>query len=127
MVSQTIDPRFLIPELQVDAIARFTDLDFQLFRIIEQMEPFGPENSKPVLVSKGVKDTGYSKLLKEKHLRLFLQQDEVIISAIGFNMADKWPLLASGQLLDIAYSLDVNEWNGEKNLQLKMVDIKPHV
>ncbi len=126
VVSQTIDPRFLIPELQVDAIARFTDLDFQLFRIIEQMEPFGPENSKPVLVSKGVKNTGYSKLLKEKHLRLFLQQDEVIISAIGFNMADKWPLLESGQLLDIAYNLEVNEWNGEKNLQLKMVDIKVH-
>ena len=40
------------------------------------MEPFGPENYKPVFVSKGVKDTGYSKLLKEKHIRLFCRQDD---------------------------------------------------
>jgi single-stranded-DNA-specific exonuclease len=39
-------------------------------------------------------------------------------------MADKWPLIQSGRPIDIAYTLDVNEWNGEKNLQLKILDIK---
>ena len=124
VVSQTIHPESLIPELEVDAVARFRDLDFQIFRIIEQMEPFGPENCKPVLLSTAVADTGYSKLLKEKHLRLFLRQDDLILSGIAFNMADKWPLVQSGQPLDIAYTLDVNEWNGEKKLQLKILDIK---
>ncbi len=102
----------------------FTDLDFQTYRIIEQMEPFGPENNKPVLISRHVNDTGYSKLLKEKHLRLFLRQGELIFSGIAFNMADKWPLVQSGQPMDIAYTLDVNEWNGEKKLQLKILDIR---
>ncbi len=124
VVSQTIHPESLIPELDVDAIARFRDLDFQIFRIIEQMEPFGPENCKPVLLSMGIADTGYSKLLKEKHLRLFLRQDDLIFSGIAFNMADKWPLVQSGQPLDIVYTLDVNEWNGEKKLQLKILDIR---
>ncbi len=124
VVRDTIDPRFLIPELEVDAIARFHELDFQTFRIIEQMEPFGPENGKPVFVSRAVKESGYSRLLKEKHLRLFLQQDDIIFSGIAFNMADKWPLVQSGQSFDIAYTLDVNEWNGEKKLQLKILDIK---
>ncbi len=126
VVSETIDLRFLIPELEVDAIARFGDLDFQIFRIIEQMEPFGPENYKPVFVSRAVKETGHGKLLKEKHLRLFLKQDDCIISGIAFNMADKWPLVSSGQLLDVAYNLDVNEWNGERKLQLKILDIHGH-
>jgi single-stranded-DNA-specific exonuclease len=124
VVSETIDPRFLIPELEVDAIARFSDIDFQTYRIIEQMEPFGPENSKPVFVSQRVYETGYSKLLKEKHLRLFLRQGELIFSCIAFNMADKWPLVQSGRALDIAYTLDMNEWNGEKKLQMKILDIR---
>ena len=115
---------FLIPELEVDTVVRFSDLDSQVYRIIEQMEPFGPENPKPVLSSTAVIDTGYSKLLKEKHLRLFLRQDDLIFSAIAFNMADKWPLVQSGEPLDIAYTLDVNEWNGQKSLQLKILDIR---
>jgi single-stranded-DNA-specific exonuclease len=123
VVSETIEPRFLIPELEVDAIARFSDIDFQTYRIIEQMEPFGPENYKPVLVSQMVYETGYSKLLKEKHLRLFLRQGDQIFSGIAFNMSDKWELVNSGQPLNIAYTLDVNEWNGEKKLQLKILDI----
>ncbi len=127
VVSETIDPKLLIPELELDSLALFSELDFQTFRIIEQMEPFGPDNYKPVLVSKGVQDTGYSKLLKEKHLRLFLKQGDQIFTGIAFNMAEKWPLVQSKKPLDIAYTLDVNEWNGEKNLQLKILDLKESV
>ena len=127
VVSETINPELLIPELEVDSIALFSELDFQTFRIIEQMEPFGPENYKPVLVSKGVQDTGYSKLLKEKHLRLFLKQDDRILTGIAFNMAEKWPLVQSKKPIDIAYTLEVNEWNGEKNLQLKILDIRESI
>jgi len=124
VVTQTIDPDSLIPELEIDTVVRFSDLDSQVYRIIEQMEPFGPENPKPVLSSTAVIDTGYSKLLKEKHLRLFLRQDDLIFSAIAFNMADKWPLVQSGEPLDIAYTLDLNEWNGQKSLQLKIIDLR---
>ena len=124
VVSETIDARFLIPELEIDAVTHFRDLDFQIYRIICQMEPFGPENLKPVFVSRNVIDTGYSKLLKDKHLRVFLRQDEMTISGIAFNMPEKLPLIQSGKPLDVAYTLDVNEWNGERNLQLKILDIR---
>jgi len=126
VVSETIEPRFLIPELEIDAVVRFRDLDFQMFRIIQQMEPFGPENLKPVLIARNVLETGYSKLLKEKHLRVFFRQDDLVISGIAFNMADKWPLIQSGQPMDVAFTLDVNEWNGGRNLQLKILDFRPH-
>ena len=55
IVSETIDPKLLIPELEVDAIACFRDLDFQIFRIIEQMEPFGPENTNRCSFHKGLR------------------------------------------------------------------------
>jgi single-stranded-DNA-specific exonuclease len=124
VVTATIEPEFLIPEIEIDAVARFSDLDFQVYRILERMEPFGPENSKPVFVSRGVEETGYSKLLKEKHLRLYLRQDDRIFNAIAFDMAGKWQLVKSGKPFDIVYTLDINEWNGEKKLQLKILDIK---
>lgn len=126
VVSETIDARFLIPELEIDAVVHFSELDFQIFRIIQQMEPFGPENLKPVFVARKVTETGYPKLLKEKHLRVFLRQDDQIISGIAFNMADKWPMIQSKQPLDVAFTLDINEWNGERNLQLKILDIRAH-
>jgi single-stranded-DNA-specific exonuclease len=127
VVAKTIEPRFLVPELEIDAVAGFKDLDFQIYRIVEQMEPFGPDNYKPVFLSIGVKDTGYSKLLKEKHIRLSAVQDNQIFSGIAFNMADKWPLVQSGKPIDIVYNLDINEWNGEKKLQLKILDIKQNI
>ena len=124
VVSASILPEFLIPEQEVDAVARFSELDFSTQRIIAQMEPFGPENPKPVFISRGVSDTGFSRILKEKHLRLQLRQDDVLFSGIAFNMADKMPVVKSGKPFDIAFTLDLNEWNGEKSLQLKICDIK---
>lgn len=122
IVSATIEPRFLIPELIIDAEIRFTDINFPFYHILQQMEPFGPENTKPLFVSRKVTDTGYSRLLKEKHIRFSLRQEDTAISGIGFNMAEKFELL--GKPLDIVFTLDENEWNGEKSLQVKMVDVK---
>jgi single-stranded-DNA-specific exonuclease len=127
VVSQTIEPRFLVPEVEIDAVVRFGDLDFRVYRIVEQMEPFGPENCKPVFMTKGIRDTGYSKLLKEKHIRLSAEQDNQVFTGIAFNMADKWPVVQSGKPIDIVYTLDINEWNGEKKLQLKILDIRQNV
>jgi single-stranded-DNA-specific exonuclease len=61
-------------------------------------------------------------LLKDKHIRFSLRQNETIISGIGFNMAEKFSLL--GKPIDIVYTLDENEWNGEKSLQMKVIDVK---
>ncbi len=122
IVSATIEPEFLIPELIIDAEIHFPDISFSLFHILQQMEPFGPENTKPLFISRCVTDTGYSRLLKEKHIRFSFRQDETVISGIGFNMADKMELLRKP--VDIVYTLDENEWNGVKSLQMKMIDLR---
>jgi hypothetical protein len=77
------------------------------------MEPFGPENMKPVFIAKGVSNTGYSKIVKEQHIRFVLKQDGITLSGIGFKMADKFALLQMNQPLDIVFTLDENEWNNE--------------
>jgi single-stranded-DNA-specific exonuclease len=88
------------------------------------MEPFGPGNMRPVFVTKKVFDTGFSKLIKDQHIRFVVSQDNITFTGIGFNMPEKFPLLQKKQPLDILFTLDLNEWNGEKNLQMKVIDIK---
>ena len=88
------------------------------------MEPFGPENMRPTFIAKKVRDTGFSKIVKDLHLRFSVKQKDIHLTGIGFNIADKFELLQMNQPLDIVFTLDMNEWNGEKNLQMKVVDVR---
>ena len=88
------------------------------------MEPFGPENMRPVFIARNVRDTGFSKVVKEQHIRFVVKQERITLTGIGFNMAAKFTLLQMQQPLDIIFTIDENVWNGETNLQLKMVDIR---
>lgn len=124
VVSAMIAPELLIPELVIDAEVNFSDLNFSFYNIINQMEPFGPDNMRPVFIARNVVDTGYSKTVKESHIRFSLKQNNSIFSGIGFNMAEKFELLAAKRPIDIVFTLDENEWNGEKSLQLKVCDIR---
>lgn len=126
VVSATITEELLIPELLIDSELLFKDISPTFFKIISQMEPFGPENLRPLFVSRNVTDTGYSRIVKEQHLKFSLRQDGFVMSGIGFGMADKFPLLENQQAVDIAFTLDENEWNGTRSIQLKVVDILPH-
>lgn len=88
------------------------------------MEPFGPGNMRPVFIASNVLDTGYSKIVKDLHVRFVVKQHEKTITGIGFNLAEKFPLLAMKKPLDIVFTIDENEWNGETNLQLKVIDLR---
>jgi single-stranded-DNA-specific exonuclease len=126
VVAAIISPELLVPEIIIDAEIRFTDIKRSFFDIICQMEPFGPDNLMPVFVSRAVMDTGYSRIVKEQHLRFSLRQDNIVITGIGFGMADKLPLLQLKRPVDVVYRIDENEWNGEKSLQLKVIDVRVH-
>lgn len=124
VVASTIDEHLLVPEIIIDAEIQFSEIKESIYNIICQMEPFGPQNMRPVFIAKKVMDTGYSKILKELHVRFVLKQNDVILNGIGFNMADKFYLLQMQKPIDIVFTIDENEWNGNKNLQLKMIDFR---
>lgn len=125
IVSSTIHPDMLIPEIIIDAEISFEDITWPFYNILCQMEPFGPENLRPVFIAKNVVDTGYSKIVKEQHVRFSLRRNNVTFSGIGFNMAEKYEFLKYNQPVDLVFKIDVNEWNGEKNLQLRVIDCRP--
>ena len=122
IVSETIHEDLLTPEIIIDAELSFKEISLAFLNIVDQMEPFGPGNMRPVFITKNVRDTGYSKVIKDQHIRFVLQQHDKIFTGIGFNMAEKFELLQKP--VDVVYTLDLNEWNGEKMIQLKVIDIR---
>ncbi|MEX1203205.1 MAG: single-stranded-DNA-specific exonuclease RecJ [Ferruginibacter sp.] len=124
VVANSIEDHLLTPEIVIDSEIHFPEIVTPLYKLISQMEPFGPQNLCPVFVAKNVTDTGFSKIVKELHLRVVLQQNNVTLSGIGFNMAEKYALIETKKPLDIVFTIDENEWNGIISVQLKLMDIK---
>jgi single-stranded-DNA-specific exonuclease len=125
IVTATVPAEAFTPELLLDAEVRLSDLNMKFYDILTQMEPFGPENPQPVFVARGLRDLGHSKVVKDLHLRLVAQQDGYPMQGIGFNMPDKIKIVRSGFPFDVAFHLDVNEWQGNKTLQMRILDLKP--
>lgn len=125
VVHSTIPEHLLIPEIIIDAEILFEELNRSFYNIICQMEPFGPENMRPVFVARNVLDTGYSKIVKEDHIRFVVKQGKISFTGIGFNLADKFSIVKNP--FDIVFTLDENEWNGNISLQLKVIDIRSSV
>ena len=125
IVTATVPAEAFTPELLLDAEVRLSDLNMKFYDILTQMEPFGPENPQPVFVARGLRDLGHSKVVKDLHLRLVAQQDGHPMQGIGFNMPDKIKIVRSGFPFDVAFHLDVNEWQGNKTLQMRILDLKP--
>jgi single-stranded-DNA-specific exonuclease len=124
VVSSTIQPHQLMPGLVIDAEINFRDITPGFFNIIRQMEPFGPDNLQPVFITRRVIDSGYSRILKDQHIKFSLLQDNIIFTGIGFNMAGKFTLLNLKKPIDIVFTIEENEWNGNTHLQLKMIDFR---
>lgn len=123
-VQQQITPEQLIPEIIIDAPIQFAEVNPTMFNILGQMEPFGPDNIRPIFMATKVYDTGFSKIVKEQHIRFVVKQQNINFTGIGFNMAHKFQLLQQQKPVDLVFTLDENEWNGEKNIQLKMIDLR---
>lgn len=133
VVESSISDDQLIPEIEIDCEIDFRDVFEEqrgglpkFYRILKQLSPFGPLNMRPIFVTRNVKDTGASRILKDEHLKLALKQDEypdIIMNGIAFGQAHWYEALKNGAV-DIVYTLEENHWNGNVSLQLMVKDIR---
>lgn len=127
VVSESIDPHLLTPEIAVDTKIEFQQITPKLLRIIGQFAPFGPGNLAPIFFGEHLMDTGYAKGVGENgaHLKLSVTQHGIgPIGGIGFNLGDKLPLVSQRKPFSAVFSLDENEWQGNVSLQLKLRDLR---
>lgn len=119
-----ITDSMLIPEILIDAELPLEEINLSLYNIIEQMGPFGPENMRPIFIARQLKDSGWSKAVKEEHLKLSVRmKNGQLIDGIGFGLAEKFATINKNNF-EICYQIQLNEWNGNTSLQLNIKDIK---
>jgi single-stranded-DNA-specific exonuclease len=123
-VAERITPEQMVPEISINAQLPLDQISMQFFQIIAQMEPFGPDNMRPIFIAKNVRDTGYSKLVKDAHISFNLTQGNNSVRGIGYNMPDKISIVKSDKPFDIVFQLQLNEWQGTQSIQMQVIDLK---
>jgi single-stranded-DNA-specific exonuclease len=125
VVSGIIDPDQLIPQVEIDAIIKFKDITPKFYRILKQFAPFGPENMKPVFMTKYVVDTGGSRIVgnAREHLKLEITDGQVQMSGIAFGFAYFYEFIKTGKSFDVCYTIEENEFRGTTTLQLMIRDM----
>jgi single-stranded-DNA-specific exonuclease len=127
-VSNNILPEQMYAQIEIDAMLEFKDITPKFFRVLKQFNPFGPENMKPIFCTKRVFDYGTSRLVgrDQEHLKLELvdQNSEVIMNGIAFGMHEFNDDIKALNPLDICYTIEENNFNGNSSIQLLIKDIK---
>lgn len=127
IVASSIKDHMLIPEVEIDLKINLNQITPRFMRILKQFAPFGPGNMSPVFMTTGTHDTGYAKIVGKNHLKLTVFQESVRsnpFSSIAFQLGEKFPGIQKGLLMDICFHVEENEWNGVKNIQLNIKDIR---
>jgi single-stranded-DNA-specific exonuclease len=115
------------PELKIDAELDLSQMDLKFWKLLSQFEPFGPGNSRPVFISRGVDVEGIPTIVGSGHLKMSISHnDSGSFDAIGFNMHEYMPTIRNSPQggVDIAYCLEENYWNGKRTIQIRLKDIK---
>lgn len=125
-VSTRLPEHLTVPEIEIDAEIRITDIVPKFFRIIKQFAPFGPGNMAPVFMSRQVMDKGFVRVVGNNHLKLDILQPDMpkaCFSSIAFGLGQHFELV-QGKPFDVCYSVEENDWNGNVSLQLNVKDVR---
>ena len=113
------------PVLMIDKEIQTEDLTEENVNSLQKLEPFGESNKTPVFLYKKLKIDSIRSLSEGKHLKLTLKDDNGnIVSAIGFNMGGLVEDYRLFDKVDIAGTLEINEFNGRKEIQINLKDIR---
>lgn len=122
---EILTERDFVPNLNLDGEINLAEAGFDLLEEMTKLEPFGCANPEPLLIYRRSEIKDYKEVgNKGGHLKLKVKAGKSLWDAIGFNMAGHLELAASHEPLDLAFSLDNNNWNGKTTLQLILKDMK---
>ncbi|GHU54915.1 single-stranded-DNA-specific exonuclease RecJ [Bacteroidia bacterium] len=128
IAADEIDPEQMSPQIDIDADIDLKDITPKLVSELKKMNPFGPDNQKPIFRTKGVRDYGTSKLVGKEleHIKLELidGNSQIPVHAIAFGMHQFSEHIKAMRPFDICYTIEENTYNGNTNIQLLIKDIK---
>jgi len=118
---QALMPEDLLPLLEIDAELQFAEIDLGLLRGLNVLKPFGIGNPEPLFMTSGAEIC--ERRTFSSGVRYRLRQAGRAISSVMFGVPDELPG-AAGELIDIAYRLTENEWNGTSAPELRLADLR---
>jgi single-stranded-DNA-specific exonuclease len=121
---QALSPQDLGPEQRVDLEVGLHEVNRDLERLCRYLEPCGQGNPSPVFGVRGVRFTGQCRV-GNGHLKGMLEDGKTCLPAIGFQWADRVPWIGE-DLVDAAFRIECNEWNGTSTLQARLCALSPH-
>ncbi|MFA5413401.1 MAG: single-stranded-DNA-specific exonuclease RecJ [Patescibacteria group bacterium] len=116
----------LVRTLNIDAEVRLEKINWELFELLEKFAPFGRANERPKYLGRGFAVESFESVgTNGNHLRISLSQGNGVRKKfIGFCFGEWCQKLKVGDKVDVVFEVDVNEWNGNRELQMKIIDLK---
>jgi len=123
----------LTPQITIDGKIDLDEVDWKLYDLLQKFEPFGQANEEPKYAAFALTIMSIEPVGQDgKHLKLLVKHNShVIKKTIGFGLGDvnryseDWKnCLKPGDKIDMVFSVGINEWNGNRELQLTIEDIK---
>ncbi|MFA5128496.1 MAG: single-stranded-DNA-specific exonuclease RecJ [Patescibacteria group bacterium] len=125
-VEQKLSGLELVPTLNIDAEVRLEKINWELFELLEKFAPFGKANERPRYLGREFTVESFESVgTNGNHLRTNLSQGNGVRKKfIGFCFGEWCRKLKVGDKIDVVFEVDVNEWNGNRELQMKIIDLK---
>ena len=118
----------LTERIEIETEIKLFGANWELVDELDKFAPFGVGNPEPLFLTRNLKVQEVATMGKNnQHLRLLLEdeKDHIFHKFVGFGLAEKWgEILKDGTLVDVVYEFGVNEWNGNRELQFKIVDLR---
>jgi single-stranded-DNA-specific exonuclease len=125
VADETLGPDDLMPRLRIDGGLTFRGITGGVAAGVASLAPFGAGNPRPVFAARGVEIIDGPRKLKERHLKMALKQDGRIFRAVAWRAAERHDYLTEHKAaLDVAFSLEQNQYNGETYVELTLADLK---
>jgi single-stranded-DNA-specific exonuclease len=125
VADETLGPEDLMPRLRIDGDLTFRGITAGVASGVASMAPFGAGNPRPVFAARGVEIVDGPRKLKERHLKMSLKQEGRVFRAVAWRAAERHDYLTEHRAaLDVAFSLEQNEYNGDTYLELTLADLK---
>ena len=129
VASEEISAEQMTPQIDIDAVIKLKDINPMLMSDLKKMNPYGPDNEKPIFCSYNVRDFGTSRIVGKDgtHLKLEIIDDSSSIPthAIAFGMSEYDIHIKNSNPIDICYTIEENTYNGITSIQLLIKDIRP--
>ncbi len=115
----------LIPKIKIDCNLSGSGITMAAAKLLSCLEPFGEANENPVFSAMGLRVMSVNKMGADgKHIRLRLTDGSSAFNAVGFGMGEYADEINTGDIVNIAFTMNINVYQGTENLQLLLKDIK---